>query len=316
MKAVLRTRWKHNVSASAIVALCLFLFPLSFCLPAADFYVDAGTGNDATGNGAKAFPWKTLTHALGASAPGDSIHVQGTLSVSTGELFPLFIVDKHVVGEGIDQAIIDSGNLSDAVYIKPVGPAAPPSLRGITIHAGSSFSAVTVFSLSTLVPASVEGCALVSSGTGVLVRTDPGDCGDTETEIAALRLRNCFLSGNKDAVAARTDGPDTRCELDIVNNTFVGNETAVKVTGAPTLQECYDDPVLTECSTCPTAPFCRQATCYERTLLTLNNNIIALNMRGVLETGTGDTSPASVESNDFFSNTENYSDWALERSPM
>jgi hypothetical protein len=310
MKAVLHTKWKREAAACALFALCLLFFPTGASLSAADFWVDAGTGDDTSGNGTKAFPWKTLTQALAATAPGDTIHARGTLSASTGERFPLVLADRNIAGEGIDQTVVDSGNLSDTVYVKPAGPAAPPSLRGLTIHAGTDFSAVTIFSLLTVVPADVEGCSLVNSRTGILVRTDPGDCADAETEVAAVRLRNCFLSGNKEAVVGRTDGPDTRCELDIVNNTFVGNETAVKVTGAPTVQECYDDPVLTECDTCSTAPLCRLATCCEKTLLTLDNNIIALNMRGVQETGSADTCPVSVKNNDFFSNVENYSDWA------
>jgi len=79
-----------------------------------DYYVNATTGSNSTGEGTASKPWKTITHALEQmSGTGQhTIHVQaGTYSTALGEVFPIRLVNGvSLSGAGIDISIISGEN--------------------------------------------------------------------------------------------------------------------------------------------------------------------------------------------------------------
>lgn len=103
-----------------------------------NFYVSTA-GNDSTGTGIEANPFRTIEHALTKSFFGDSIIVKpGIYDVAGGESFPFSM--RHGVGfigeKGADSTILDAGGtnrviLSDGIKANPV-------ISGFTIKNGSS----------------------------------------------------------------------------------------------------------------------------------------------------------------------------------
>ncbi|NYT02381.1 MAG: DUF1565 domain-containing protein [Methanosarcinales archaeon] len=71
------------------------------------WYVDAGTGNDRTGAGTSASPFKTITHALSVSSSRDTVRVRrGVYDAANGETFPIRL-KRGVRLEGIPVPIIN-----------------------------------------------------------------------------------------------------------------------------------------------------------------------------------------------------------------
>ena len=82
----------------------------------ASFYVNPATGNDATGTGAAATPYKTLTKAIQAASAvaatsGANIYAaSGVYNTASGETFPLLPTNgENIVGSGIAE-VEGSGN--------------------------------------------------------------------------------------------------------------------------------------------------------------------------------------------------------------
>src|SRR5262245_14386746 len=96
----------HPASFRALVALAL----LSPCAPAADYFVNSITGNNASGDGSVASPWRTITFALSqVPGPGDTIHVAaGTYDLTLGEVYPIDMKPGvSVIGAGFGVPILD-----------------------------------------------------------------------------------------------------------------------------------------------------------------------------------------------------------------
>jgi hypothetical protein len=79
----------------------------------------AETGNDTTGNGTQANPFRTVTRAFACTAAGATIHVApGTYDVEAGERFPLDATGYAILGSGDigEYAILDGGNASENLF--------------------------------------------------------------------------------------------------------------------------------------------------------------------------------------------------------
>lgn len=86
-----------------------------------DYYVDAANGNDFSGNGTQAAPWKTLTRALGlVGGPGIRIYLAaGVYNEALGEEFPLIIRSGTKIMGTTPEAVIISGNSTQPVFEFP-----------------------------------------------------------------------------------------------------------------------------------------------------------------------------------------------------
>ncbi len=91
-----------------IVGSCIVWLTASVAFPA-DVYVSSLTGNDVSGQGTTAAPWKSIGRAIVAVVPGDVIHVlPGVYDLLNGEFFPIVVpAGVDLVGRGANDAIID-----------------------------------------------------------------------------------------------------------------------------------------------------------------------------------------------------------------
>ncbi|TAJ16506.1 MAG: DUF1565 domain-containing protein, partial [Planctomycetota bacterium] len=121
---------------ASIAAALLVLAAPAF---AADFYVDAVNGSDATGTGTSAQPWKTITHALAQLPGGHTENVRvapGVHDAALGELFPLTLeAGVNLLGAGIGLTIVDAGT-SSGIRVDS-DPTGTQRVRGLTLRNGS-----------------------------------------------------------------------------------------------------------------------------------------------------------------------------------
>jgi len=107
-----------------------------------DYYVDAITGNNTTGDGTSGKPWKTITYALDQITNTSClVHIgSGTYNTALGEIFPIMMEDGvSLVGAGKDLSII-SGTTAASV-IKCIGIFdATAKIEGLGITGGGSTS--------------------------------------------------------------------------------------------------------------------------------------------------------------------------------
>ncbi|UCH50774.1 MAG: right-handed parallel beta-helix repeat-containing protein, partial [Chloroflexota bacterium] len=107
-----------------ILSLAMVGLPLGGTVEAAPitYYVNAATGNDGNTPAQAqnpATPWKTITHAVGAVATGDTIIVApGTYNAALGESFPIVIsMSLTIQSSGGAAATTISSGGNDAVYL-------------------------------------------------------------------------------------------------------------------------------------------------------------------------------------------------------
>jgi parallel beta-helix repeat protein len=107
----------------------------------ADYYVNALTGNDATGDGTSGTPWKTITYALTQiTNSGCNVHIAaGTYDITLGEIFPLMMKDGvSLIGSGIDASIIDASS-SGVNAVSCIGTTdVSTKIEDLTIKGGQS----------------------------------------------------------------------------------------------------------------------------------------------------------------------------------
>jgi hypothetical protein len=105
--------------------------------PAADWYVNASTGNDAA-PGSLLLPFRTLTHALSVATGGETVYAfPGTYDAALGETFPL-LVPSGVTLLG-DEPGQGAGHVATEIVGGGLAPAPNPGgLLGATIVPGAA----------------------------------------------------------------------------------------------------------------------------------------------------------------------------------
>jgi len=208
-------------------------------------FVNAVTGNDTTGTGSSALPFKTITKALAVTTGNDGIFVsQGTYSTGGGETFPLQLktgTSLVCTGAGFS-TIIDNSAGPDSTIILGATGALVDGCSLTTFAGGSSNpaiddggSVITVQNCSI-----VDGDPIDMSSTGIQLSANSTVQGTTITGFfgdgvgAAIRTSlGAFISGNTLNGAGRTilvsDGTPT-ISLNSVTNSYSGVYT---VGGAP-----------------------------------------------------------------------------------
>jgi hypothetical protein len=189
-----------------LVPIAVWLGVLTLPIPAADFYVDATSGSNVSGNGTKQSPWKTISFAvtgmpLPAPAAGHTLHVNpGYYDTQAGELFPIQVpLGVRLVGAGYAQSVIfGDGKAQVALLQFAAGADVRNELTGIGLHSG-------------------DPALLVSASTG------PG---------TGPVIRNCRFSYNLSAL--RVLGPTTGARAPVVETSeFLSNTVgAVALVGS------------------------------------------------------------------------------------
>jgi uncharacterized repeat protein (TIGR01451 family) len=121
--------WKNQtlkrgswLTLSCFMGLLLFssLIHLAFAVPTPlaveNYYVDASSGSDATGDGSQSAPWQTVTYAL-SQVTGDDVDIHvvpGVYDAALGETFPL------VMKTGV--RLVGADNINTILYGNPAAP--------------------------------------------------------------------------------------------------------------------------------------------------------------------------------------------------
>jgi parallel beta-helix repeat protein len=87
--------------------------------PGTEYYVDAASGNDTSGDGTELNPWKTITHAVNTVPAGNESYLRtiavlptGTYDEANGEVFPIVLDEEwvHVLGT---ETVTSPGGIPD-----------------------------------------------------------------------------------------------------------------------------------------------------------------------------------------------------------
>jgi hypothetical protein len=126
------------VSVFRRVGVCLLLAiamlaAMSTSALAAEWYVDASIGSDANPGDSPAAPFRSVTRASQAAAPGDRVHVADGLYAShtTGEVFPIQMIEGVLQGAGAASVTILGTDTSPV--IEGTGITSSARIDGFTI---------------------------------------------------------------------------------------------------------------------------------------------------------------------------------------
>ncbi len=195
-----------------IVAACLL--GVGIPVRAADVYVDANSGSDATGNGSSGSPFRSITHALGLVNGGDRILARpGTYDIGNGEVFPLQLVPgtSLVSTAGRSVTTIDASGSG-------------PGIGVVRFPTTGSFSASDL----------LEGFTITGGFNGVEVLADGQTTGPT--------IRGNTISGNQNAgVSNYSFNFNSRATPTIRGNTISSNAHGIRNLSS---YYAYADPVL------------------------------------------------------------------------
>lgn len=199
---------------TAMLASCGAPPALDECLPeqgATGIFV-SGSGNDASGDGSLAAPYRSLTQALDAAPLGTTIHLLcGTFGDASGEAFPLDVSGRTVVGVGPALAsIVYAGSDPEAKAL--VAFSGTVSIEGLTLSGfmGNTIEfaggTATIEDVRVVSAADDDGSGLRLDGGAVVellrVEVSGGDEGVSIGDFAAVRVVDSVIRG------ARGDGID------------------------------------------------------------------------------------------------------------
>ncbi|MFH0991057.1 MAG: DUF1565 domain-containing protein [bacterium] len=103
-----------------------------------DYYVNASTGSNTTGDGTQTKPWKTITYSLGnITGTGRTLHIAaGTYNTTLGETFPILMKNGiSLIGAGMDVSIIDASSSDMVIKCLSIVDAAT-RVEGFTVKGG------------------------------------------------------------------------------------------------------------------------------------------------------------------------------------
>jgi hypothetical protein len=173
---------------------------------AADWYVDAASGNNANPGTSPGAAWRTITHAMLAApdAPAGGtqvIHVaRGLYDTALGESFPIVLRDAfQLIGDqGRDATVIDAGGAGSLLYSHqyqgvPGGFVGPLTLvQGLTLQNGDIgidlYADVGTGHL-TVMDARITG--MRSAGISDLNACVPGTCGAVVALLSGVEITGC-----------------------------------------------------------------------------------------------------------------------------
>ncbi len=184
-------------------------------------YVDAVNGNNTTGNGSAAAPWKTITYALSqVSGPDAELHVApGMYDTILGESFPLTMEPGvSLIGSGYSSAIL-SGTLSTDVVVFPntVVFSNTTVISGFKITHGD----VGVHVYGTSAPGNaptIQANWITGNNTGIYDRTDGG------RQVFAVIKNNLITDNLGRGIYEEADYVSSQAAALIEDNRITGNQ--------------------------------------------------------------------------------------------
>ncbi len=130
------------------LAIAILFLMVIYTARATDYYVNASTGSDISGNGTSINPWLTITHALNSiTGSGHILHVaEGYYDESLGESFPIYVKNGvSLDGAGDSLTVIDAGYVDGHSVFYCIGITdASTYVEGFFITGGYYYDSFTV----------------------------------------------------------------------------------------------------------------------------------------------------------------------------
>jgi len=179
--------------STLVIVLALFaLDPFHGLSSEQDLYVDVRHGNDAN-PGTFDQPFKTITRALAASAPGTTVHLAaGTYDRASGETFPISLSPGLTLrGAGVDATTI-AGEPDDTLLalITPTGPYQPVGAHDLTLALAARGLVVDTAGLTSLTLVVFQNCRFARLGTGILAQA-------TDSAVNQIQLSACEVTAGQ-----------------------------------------------------------------------------------------------------------------------
>jgi uncharacterized repeat protein (TIGR01451 family) len=162
-------------------------------------YVDPVNGNDVSGTGSAATPWRSIKRALQTAASGDTINaLPGTYSTATGEVFPInWLPGVKLVGAGRDVSIIQGQSNQPVIYIGSASTDfySDTVISGVTVRGGSE--GIYLYSSQNHVNATtLLNLRAISNTDGIRIRTS--EIGENGAAVTPLISNVEALSNTND----------------------------------------------------------------------------------------------------------------------
>lgn len=207
---------------SVRIAVSAFLALILLCefARADNYYVNASTGSNSSGNGTQSTPWKTITYALNQiSGSGHTLNVAaGTYNAALGETFPIMMNNGvSLVGAGMGVSIIDAGATSSVIRCISIVDAST-KVEGFTIKGGSS---------------SLGGGFYLSAGSALMIMNNKitGNSGaGIYAENSSPLIKGNQITDNIYSVGVNVTGSTSAPR--IVNNVIAKNSTGIGCSGS------------------------------------------------------------------------------------
>ena len=220
---------KRRISIIIMLLLCFNT------VNAIDCYVNSITGNNSTGDGSSAKPWKTITYALSQiSGTGHIVHVEaGTYNPALGETFPILMENGvSLLGAGKATTIIDPGKAERVLSC--IGITDPSTIiEGFTITGGYNGSQGGGIFISTGSVLTIRNNTISNNSTGAIGKGGGIYLTDSSPYIVnnTISDNSAGTSGYGNAIAINSSSPQIERNI-IINNIANLSNSGIYVYGS------------------------------------------------------------------------------------
>jgi parallel beta-helix repeat protein len=214
MESIVKERTFHSMLSCLLALVSILYFP-TVASAQSTYYVSISTGDDSTGDGSSATPWKTIGHAIDTVSGGD-IENPNYIRVAEG-VYPecLSLDENEPLYGGYNSSDWSRDIVRNETRITGAdGPItgiislAAGKLDGFTID-GCGRSSVRGFSC--LSGGSIQNCLITRCETGI-------SC----TEFSGLKVRNCRVVGNTNGIYSSSETAPQITNCTIADNSQYG----------------------------------------------------------------------------------------------
>lgn len=271
-----------------ICGVAFLLFSNFVILRGDQYYVNAATGSNTSGNGSLANPWKTVTYALDQiSGTGHTLNVAaGTYNSSLGETFPILMKNGvSIVGTDANLCILDAAGTNTVIRCVGITDGTT-KIEGLTIKGGGNVTQGGGLFISAGSVLLVTKCRIVSNMLG----SDVESGGGIYVANASPVILNDTISANKSGGIYVNNGSPLIKGNSIVSNQGV-NASGIFVTGASSIPRIVGNIIAKNSSSVSTM---YGISCSASSHARIINNTISDNVGGIFIDG---ASPDSIENN-------------------
>ncbi len=201
---------RRLLAISVVALLASLLFSVTRARVAASarsYYVDALHGNNRTGDGSAAKPWRTITRALHAVSAGDRVTVRaGTYDQALGESFPMILPPGvSLLSVGSDRTIIAGQSGRTVLSVGNGTQDFPGTTRVVSLTlTGGSIGLEMYSSQQHTVSPVIDRLCIRQNGTGIHMSTGaPSEDGAT---IVAVITGTVVMSNSLDGISMTSYG--------------------------------------------------------------------------------------------------------------